>query len=215
MRIKDPCSLHLRMHNRCGTIARQAHLFRTRQIRASSTNAFGSTLPEVIEKQGWDAAWQKGMTPWDTGSPHQVVTDLIASGSLPDGAVLVPGSGSGYDAFTFAKSGRKTVSVDISKTAVARCQQLVKGNEDLNKLSNLEIRCADFFAMTAKEPFGVVWDYTFMAALPVDWREKWAQTMKRVVAPDGLVLLSKQSARDVLLRPERKCRSRLGKEHSV
>ena len=31
---------------------------------SSSTNAFGSSLPEALARGGWDGAWRESVTPW-------------------------------------------------------------------------------------------------------------------------------------------------------
>ena len=157
---------------------------------ASPKNSFGSSLPEVIEKEGWEGAWKAGLTPWDTKAPHAMIDHLLRSGTLPNGPVLVPGAGSGYDAFAFAKAGRRTTIVDISNTAIERCKMLIGEDPQLAQLKPpaLDVRLADFFTMAEETPpFGVVWDYTFMAALPPSTRVDWARTMARLVAPDGCV----------------------------
>lgn len=36
-----------------------------------------------------------------------------------------------------------------------------------------------------KEGFDIIWDYTFLCAMPPEFREKWAKNMRRLIAPDG------------------------------
>lgn len=43
---------------------------------------------------GWDASWEKGVTPWDLGQPTPVILHLHQTGALPKGRALIPGCGS-------------------------------------------------------------------------------------------------------------------------
>lgn len=152
----------------------------------ASTNSFGSSLPEVVSQAGWDGAWQQRVTPWDAGKPAPLVKHLLSSGSLPSGDVLVPGCGSGYDAFEFAKAGRSVVGLDLSVTAQQQCRRLAETSPELAPLldNKLTLKCHDFFTYTHR-PFGVIWDYTFMSALPPDMWPAWADNVKRLLHPTG------------------------------
>ena len=155
--------------------------------RAASTNAFGSALPAVVAADGWEGAWAQACTPWDAGRAAPVLTQLLVRGALPPGPVLVPGCGAGYDALEFARAGRPTLGIDLSPTAVARCRQRQADDARTRDLPRdaLDFRATDFFSFTPRTPFGVVWDYTFMSALPPDLWPRWAATMWRLVAPRG------------------------------
>lgn len=49
--------------------------------------------PLFFWSDGWEKCWDKGLTPWDLGRPTPVVLQLVQSGTLPKGRVLVPGCG--------------------------------------------------------------------------------------------------------------------------
>lgn len=167
-----------------------------RLLSTLGRNSFGSSLPEVVERAGWEGAWRAGVTPWETKVPHAVIAELLQSGSLPAGRVLVPGAGSGRDAFAFARAGRPTLVLDIAPSAVQECGALIGADPELRALRDagvLEVRQGDFFALAPAPPdppaaYSVVWDYTFMAALPVAARGEWARAMARLVAPGGQLL---------------------------
>jgi methyl halide transferase len=116
---------------------------------------------------------------------------------LPPGPVLVPGAGSGYDALEFARAGRPTVSVDIAPTAVEAALRVASRDADgpaLLTSGRLEIRAGDFFSPSLlsgptvvpgsrQVPWGVVFDYTFLCALPPSMRGDWARAMTTLVRP--------------------------------
>lgn len=154
----------------------------------AKTNAFGSTLPEVIDSVGWDGAWQRKVTPWDTGAASTLLESLLTSGRLPPGPALVPGVGSGHDAFALARSGRRTTAIDISATAVERCVASIEADPALRRLAadgSLSVKAADFFAFAGPQRFGLVWDYTLLCALPPAAWPKWAATMRKLVEPSN------------------------------
>lgn len=161
-------------------------------VRRQSTNAFGSSLPDVIEKAGWEGAWQANVTPWDAGKPAPLIKHLLKTGQLPDGPVLVPGVGSGYDAIEFAKLGRRTLGLDISTTAVARARRVAAQDDAAQALvdaGSLEFKVADLFTfpvprdISGGSGYSVVFDYTLLPALPPDLWPQWASAMKRLVHP--------------------------------
>ncbi|XP_058101917.1 probable thiol methyltransferase 2 isoform X1 [Magnolia sinica] len=67
---------------------------------------------------GWDKCWEQGLTPWDLGGPTPVILDLLKTGALPNGRVLIPGCGSGYDVVAIASPERYVVGLDISDSAI-------------------------------------------------------------------------------------------------
>lgn len=171
--------------------------------RPPRTNAFKSALPEVLATAGWEGAWQRGVTPWEVGAPHAAIAGVVAA--LPEFApprrgalrVLVPGCGSGWDAFGFVRAGFPHVTaVDLSPTAVERCRDAAAGQPDLAAAAAagaLVVQQADFFAMGADPAhagrYDVVWDYLFSSALPPD-RRGWAAAAAALLRPGGGQLLA-------------------------
>jgi hypothetical protein len=154
----------------------------TSSVALQQTNVFGSPLPEVVEKHGWEGAWSQAVTPWDAGKSTPLLHDVLARNILPPGDVLVPGCGAGYDVVTFAKAGRQTVGVDLAPTALQRATQLISSPE-LKALQPLaKFQRADFFTY-AHKPFAVIWEYTFLQALPPSLWPAYAATVKRLLKP--------------------------------
>jgi SAM-dependent methyltransferase len=85
--------------------------------------------------------------------------------------VLVPGCGSGYEVRFFAERGDDVLGIDFSDSAIERARQTLVGFAD-------RIRKADFFALD-EPPFDLVYERTFLCALP---RALWPQWGARIAA---------------------------------
>lgn len=115
--------------------------------------------------RNWETAWQKDVTPWETGATTKPLKYALESEELlqtilykKDSYALVPGCGSGYDVnylgtMKYDTNGDKllfenVVGLDLSPTAIELCiknlEQYRKQNEQL-KLSNITYIDTDFF----------------------------------------------------------------------
>ena len=109
----------------------------------------------------WDTRYRDGVTPWDAGRvPPGLVTWLKKQ--APGQRVLVPGCGSGYEVQQFAEHG-----------------------DDARQLA-LPVRQADFFALD-EPPFDVVYERTFLCALPRSRWPDWGARIPKLVRPGGLL----------------------------
>jgi methyl halide transferase len=174
-----------------------------------AANTFGSPLPDVLRAGGWEAAWAEGITPWDSGGHVPVLDALLApagaggggGGGSPNGdpaafspaplaagPVLVPGAGAAYDAIAFARAGRAVTAVDIAPTAVAAARRVAEADAAgaaALAAGRLRLAQADFFALQPGAAWGVIFDHTFLCALPPDLWPAWADAVTRLVRPDG------------------------------
>ena len=122
----------------------------------------------------WDSRYRDGVTPWDAGDvPPRLVQWLR---SQPKGRrVLVPGCGSGYEIRQFAEHGDEVLGIDFSDAALERARKLA-----------VPVRKADFF--TLDEPaFDVVYERTFLCALPRRCWPDWGARIPALVRPGGLL----------------------------
>ena len=123
----------------------------------------------------WTQGVEKG-TKWDIGRCEPYLEeDLLEAGLLDsvDGTqtALVPGCGRGYAVAALAKHGFQTTGLDISPKGAAQASEYlstVGGNP-----SNAKIVVCDFF--THEPTYDVVFDSTFLCALPPSMREDWAK----------------------------------------
>ncbi|CEL57817.1 putative thiol methyltransferase 2 OS=Arabidopsis thaliana GN=HOL3 PE=1 SV=1 [Rhizoctonia solani AG-1 IB] len=144
------------------------------------------------EQEGWDAAWQEGVTPWDAGMPQPPLRQVFETSIWSDlgmpksGRALVPGCGRGYDAIYLASQGYQVTGVDISATAVNEAQKYLSSHPDANNIK-VQYQVLDFFQSPSltEEPFDLVYDYTFFCAIPLELRESWGRRVADIVKPGG------------------------------
>jgi SAM-dependent methyltransferase len=87
----------------------------------SAEDPFGGRHPTSHERltgQPWDASYQEGPAPWDTGQPQPAVVRLASEGGFA-GAVLDAGCGTGENALHLASLGLSVLGVDVAETALA------------------------------------------------------------------------------------------------
>ncbi len=100
---------------------------------------------------------------------------------------LVPGAGSGYECAALAEAGWDVLGLDLAPTAVARAEALWEerqGRENLgedNGKGRVTYKVGDFYELEGQ--FDLIFDYTFLCALPPDHRPHWAQKMRQLLTP--------------------------------
>jgi len=120
----------------------------------------------------WDTRYQGGVTPWDAGGLSSRFTAWLAT--QPRGLrVLIPGCGSGYEVRAFAEHGDDALGIDFADAALERARRL-----------GAKVRNADFFAL-AEAPFDVVYERTFLCALPRRLWPRWGERIATLVRPGG------------------------------
>jgi SAM-dependent methyltransferase len=126
----------------------------------------------------WDTRYRGGATPWDAGRVPPRLEQWLAT--QPAGRrVLVPGCGSGYEVKRFAEHGDDVVGIDFSDAALDAARRTLGAHAH-------RVRKADFFAFS-EEPFELVYERTFMCALPPRERQRWAQRVAGLVRAGGLL----------------------------
>ena len=120
----------------------------------------------------WDIRYRDGTTPWDAGG---VPPRLLAWLEKQDSGmrVLVPGCGSGYEVRLFAERGDDVLGIDFSDAALARLGNLAG-----------RVRKADFFEL-AERPFDLIYERTFLCALPRPLWPDWGRKIAELVRPGG------------------------------
>ncbi|KAF2769376.1 S-adenosyl-L-methionine-dependent methyltransferase [Teratosphaeria nubilosa] len=174
---------------------------------------FSKIAPEN-HTDGWDAMWQERVTPWDRRQPSPALVEtlnehaaVIASASeSKDGArrkrALVPGCGRGYDVSLFAAYGYDAYGLDVSPTALEAAKNEQSDANAANKypvhndlLGRGEAKFVlgnfftdEFLAQTGGQQFDLIYDYTFLCALPRELRPKWSKRMSELLAPAGRLI---------------------------
>lgn len=128
----------------------------------------------------WQEAWEEGRTPWDAGGSAPVLESIVDA--LPEGRALVPGCGSGYDLLALASASRSVVGLDLAPVAKERFETLA---QDHPHRERIEYVVGDAFGFDPTPRFDLMWDYTFLCALPIELRPRWVELVDRVLRPDG------------------------------
>jgi len=124
----------------------------------------------------WDSRYRGGTTPWDAGAvPPRLLAWLEGSDSRM--RILVPGCGSGYEVRAFAERGHDVLGIDFSDAALENARR------NLGRLAD-RVRKADFFSL-ADDPFDLVYERTFLCALPRRAWPDWGRGVARLVRPGG------------------------------
>ena len=129
--------------------------------------ASDSSKPEF-----WDTRYRDGVTPWDAGRVPPKLARWLQE-QTPGRRVLVPGCGSGYEVGAFAEHGDDVLAIDFSDAAIEVARRT------LGELAG-RVRKADFFTLDAP-PFDLVYERTFLCALPPRERSRWARCIAELV----------------------------------
>lgn len=96
---------------------------------------------------------------------------------LPPQRVLIPGCGSGYEVKLFAERGHDVLGIDFSEAALEAAGRV------LGKLAH-RVRKGDFFSLML-EPCDLVYERTFLCALPRARWPQWGVKIPTLVRPGG------------------------------
>lgn len=147
------------------------------------------SIPPSEHGKGWDKLWQEGdFLPWDKGIPNPALVDLlsnrrdlIGSPVVEEGGfygmrrkrALVPGCGRGYDVLLLASFGYDAYGLEISESAVQRCEEEKSANGSKYSVKDETVGAGetkfivgDFFAddwlkeVKGAGNFELIYDYT-------------------------------------------------------
>ncbi|TVY56240.1 putative thiol methyltransferase 2 [Lachnellula cervina] len=154
----------------------------------------------------WDELWREDFHPWDKGSPNPAFIDVLnerqdlfeAPTKGRKRKALVPGCGRGYDVLLLAAYGYDAYGLEISAKALENAKTVereengkgiyaTKGGIERGQVTWL---AGDFFKGGFQEDVGVgmfdlIYDYTFLSALPPSLRPAWSKRMTELLAPTG------------------------------
>lgn len=134
-----------------------------------------STRPEF-----WDQRYTLGKTPWDQHGVPVALHEFLAR-TPADGRALVPGCGSGYEIKALHAAGWPVIGLDFSAAAVEQAQR------ELGPLRDL-VRQGDFFAAAPDlGDFSLVYERTFLCALPPELHGPYARRMAELIRPGGVL----------------------------
>ncbi|KAI8137186.1 S-adenosyl-L-methionine-dependent methyltransferase [Fennellomyces sp. T-0311] len=141
----------------------------------------------MSQKIDWCKKWDDGTIPWDKGQSSPALVKLLNEHSelLPTkGIGLVPGCGSGYDVVLLATQDRHITGLDMSSTCINLCNEKL-GNGD----GKYDFLCDDFYKYKIPEGgYDLVYDYTFLCAMPPHMRPAWGARMSEIIKPGGTLV---------------------------
>ena len=113
----------------------------------------------------WNVRYAAQQTPWDLGRVPPALERFLALNPGQGRRVLVPGCGTGHEIPAFVMAGYKVTAIDFSQEAIARARQRYAS------LPAVDFICGDFFtAPFGTEVFDLVYERTFLCAVPLDRR---------------------------------------------
>ncbi len=144
-------------------------------------------MPDASDPDFWNSRYLSGQTPWDFGGvPIDLKTYLRRRLKYPlppgteRGRVFIPGCGSGYEVKIFADAGFKVTAIDISTAAVGRAAKLV------DEHPNVTLIKGDVFKQElAPASFDVVYERTFLCAIPPELRTAYRDRMAQLLKHGG------------------------------
>ncbi len=123
-------------------------------------------ITDSAHPEFWSTRYRSGEMPWDLhGVPVALKKFLAGTKCGERGSVLIPGCGSGYEIAAFDEAGFDVTAIDFSPVAVKRARRVARGPAS-------RIVLADFFEHDFGQCFDVIYERTFLCALPPSrWRE--------------------------------------------
>ncbi len=136
------------------------------------------TEPEDSSRpEFWDVRYAAGETPWDFHGVPAALKEFLKD-SQP-GSVLIPGCGAAYEVRAFHEAGWNATAIDFSAAAVERARS------ELGALASCVIQ-GDFFTHDFDaDRFDVIYERTFLCALPPDLWPTYVNRMAQLLHPDG------------------------------
>jgi len=132
----------------------------------------------------WDLRYQEHDTPWDKGDVAPILLQLLEERPAlfqSSMQALVPGCGSGYDAFALAKHGIQTTGFDISTTALTFAAENFPHK-------NVTWQQGDIFCDLPDHKYDTIWEHTCFCAILPEQRDAYVQTMARTLKPKGFLI---------------------------
>ena len=139
---------------------------------------------DINSANKWEADYLRGSDGWDLGGPNPVFRNLLASGQLSPGKVLVVCAGRGYDAREFARYGFQVTAVDFSPSAAQEMGRLADPD------APMEIMQHDLFTLPHEldGTFDYVLEYTCYCAIDPKRRSEFADLVARLLKPGGIYI---------------------------
>ncbi|ADR20295.1 SAM-dependent methyltransferase [Marivirga tractuosa] len=134
-----------------------------------------------LNESYWTTRYNNNQLGWDIGYPSPAITHFMDQFKDKGAKILIPGCGNAYEAAYLWKSGfRNVYLLDFSSIPL---QKFKDEHPDFPETQLLNI---DFFE--AKGEYNFIIEQTFFCALHPELRRKYAEKMKDLLKPDGILI---------------------------
>ncbi len=130
----------------------------------------------------WNTRYAAARTPWDFGGAPPPLTRYLAAHPVRGARALIPGCGSGCEIAAFAQAGYAVTAIDFSPPAVALARANV-GPALAERIAEGDFFTHDF----AEAPFDLVYERTFLCALPPVMWPQIVQRTASLLKPGGVL----------------------------
>lgn len=149
--------------------------------------------PASLQQQrSWESKYRSGETGWDRGGVSPALDRWLAEGAVPQGRVLVPGCGNGYEVLALAGAGHAVTAVDIAAPPVMGLMGALT-----ERGLHARVVQADLLDWTPAEPFDAIYEQTCLCALEPEQWPAYAERLAGWLLPGGrLFALFMQTGRE-------------------
>lgn len=134
----------------------------------------------IMDSNYWNERYETGRTGWDLGQLSPPLKAIIDSVSDKNTAILIPGTGSGYEVDYLLQQGFQSVTViDLAPLAIDRLHERVGHHPALTTI------VGNFFDHLGQ--YDLILEQTFFCALDPMLRPAYAQHMHALLKPGGRV----------------------------
>lgn len=138
----------------------------------------------LIVPADWFESSYLGTPPWDIGRPQPAIVRLAEAGQI-SGSVLDVGCGTGENVLYLAERGFDASGIDGAPSAIRKARAKAKRR---NLKAHFEVADALNLAVP-KEQFDTVIDSGLFHVFPDDDRDRFRESLGRVVRPGGVYFL--------------------------
>lgn len=135
-----------------------------------------------IARAANDAAYCRGLAPWDIGGPHPALVRLVESRNLALGRVFEPGPGLGDNAIFLATRGFDVTAVDISSEAIAQLQMRA---DQIGVKLRLIIADVIYELHDKEIDYEYVFERSFLQTLDPSIRPAYVKRIESLLKPGG------------------------------
>ena len=130
----------------------------------------------------WSEHYATRDTPWLIDRIPNALSAFIGRAKTPAAHVLIPGCGTDHLTISaFAEAGFQVTAMDFSATAIEQAKEAVRN-------SNVKLILGDFFRHDfGPEKFDIVYERTFLCALPPATWQEYAERVAQLLHSGGLL----------------------------